>query len=628
MDIVTLILPNLWIYKYYIIGGLIVCTVISLFISIFFLQKKVKSTRIIKRDNLRNNILTWKYAYTFMRNNYKTDNRLRRAKFYCRNIILLLLIFALCFFIYENYTSVVIYIGYLQYMYIGGIIFEYLLLYSAINIDVHHNYNNINNEKTCILIPFGGSTLENRLSYIGDTMQRASRLVDSRSVYLLHNGSDLCPKLYDKIKKICDDNNTTYVYVPQPNKSYAIYYAAKYLCGGYDQAMIIDDDVPLNDDTYIPTMNTEVGAYLITSYVDDKMSPYVKTLAELQGTEYLLSGMTKIAQSRWNLSASALSHHGAVGLWKIKELVFVMSKHNTIFHGEDLMMGILAYLSNFRLKVVEGVFVRTKVPDKLFGNGGLIKQRIYSWDYIVLKFVGTYFRILFHGSLFEHMMLKIFVAYELWTLFIDIQRIPLILWMVINNPLNLLIFISAIYLLNLVILIWFNYVTMYDFDVKVGFGTLLLFPAYKFLLVLFRIFGELNYLIKYRSTMHRYPTLIENMPELPNILEDSGMDLHSIKWDKIYSDNSYIRESIMVSAHNTPIVRRRNTVVTEPTTNSNDQWSDVQNIFDEIIKLIDQEEKEFKFNKMMKKKMGAETSKFNVRHSDNNSEKLDEVIEV
>ena len=86
-----------------------------------------------------------------------------------------------------------------------------------------------------------------------------------------------------------------------------------------------------------------------------------------------------------------------------------MEKHDSIFHGEDLMMGILAYLSDYKLKVIEGVFVQTKTPTKLLGTGGLVKQRIYSWDYVVLKFVGTYIRILCHGGLFTHLMLKIFI---------------------------------------------------------------------------------------------------------------------------------------------------------------------------------------------------------------------------
>jgi hypothetical protein len=665
-------LNDAWIYKYYIIGGLICLVIIILFICIIALKKEINNTKIIKKNGLKNNILTWKFAHTFMRHNYKSDNRLHRAKFYTRNVILCLLLIAFGFYCYENFGIIKLYLDYLKYAYTAGIIFEYVLVFLVINTKILKNYNNINDEKTCILIPFGGSTLEDRLSYIGDTLKRASMLVDSKSVYLLHNGAELVPKIYDKIKKICDDLDVTYVYVPQPNKSYAIYYAAKNLCSGFEQCLIIDDDVPLREDTYIPNMKTTVGAYLITAYIDDNMSFYQKFLARLQGTEYLFSGMTKIVQSRWNLSASALSHHGAVGLWKIKQLVEIMEKHDSIFHGEDLMMGVLAYLSNYKLKVIEGVFVQTKTPIKLFGNGGLVKQRIYSWDYVVLKFVGTYIRILFHGGLFTHLMLKMFILYELWTLFIDFQRVPLFIYVLVNQSINLSIFVASLYFVNLVIILWFNYVTLYEFDVKSDILTIVLFPCYKFLLVIFRLCGELNYIIKYRSTLHRYPTLIENMPELPNILEDTQMDIRQIQWDKIFSDHTYIRNSIMPHSNQLNSLRKKikirndenseiesiksdstslsvdsSNLSTNKFVNKNSKSNyqmtvdsmetssneSVQEVFDDLIKMIDEEEKQLRSAKQMEKKMRSETAIYEQKKNQKNkknheSNELSEIIVV
>jgi len=575
-------------YKYHIVFGFITMVFLILLCCIFFLQKDIDDIKIINRKKCNNGMLIWKYSNIFMKNNYKKDNRLHRVIFYFRNVIIFFLLLTLSMYLYENVYILKIYLNHIQIFYLIGIVVEYLLLILSINITIHKNFNNINDSKTCIFVAFGGADLENKLSYIKETLGFASNVVEPKSVFLLHNGNDLTPKLYDSIKAICDQLCVTYVYIPVPNKSYAIYYAAKHLSDEYDQCLIIDDDVPLPSNTFIPAMKTKIGAYMITSYVDDNMNIYEKYIAQMQGLEYELSGMIKLLQSRWNLSSTTLSHHGAIGLWKRNELIEIMETHDAIFHGEDLMMGILGVLSGYNIKVIEGLFIPTRTPTKIFGKGGLFNQRVKSWDYIVLKFVPIYFKILFFGPLFENFILKLLIINELWTIFIDVQRIPILLYIFYTNSINLSIFLGSVYLLNTIILFWFNYVTLYDFKNKVKFICIITFPIYKSLLLILRLFGELNYLLKYRSTIHRYPIIIKNMPELPSV-RTNNESLSEIEWNNVYSNNTYIRDSVRLN--NSPAGADPNI----PSTNTQDNVN-------ELLEIIELEEKVYNKSKKEKRK--------------------------
>jgi cellulose synthase/poly-beta-1,6-N-acetylglucosamine synthase-like glycosyltransferase len=68
-----------------------------------------------------------------------------------------------------------------------------------------------------------------------------------------------------------------------------------------------------------------------------------------QDFEYILSGYMKLFQSQ---TGSALSAHGAIALWKRDVLVdLVLHNHNTMFHGEDLQMGIILHTLSKRSKI-------------------------------------------------------------------------------------------------------------------------------------------------------------------------------------------------------------------------------------------------------------------------------------
>jgi len=203
------------------------------------------------------------------------------------------------------------------------------------------------------------------------------------------------------------------------------------------------------------------------------------------------------------------------------------------------------------MKTMEGTFVETQTPTKIFGAGGLYRQRVYSWDYVVLKFIDIYVKLLIMGSPLENFTMKMFILHELWTIFVDIQRIPIVIYVLYNEPYRVLGFLLFVSIINILFCFWFNYVTIYEFPHKSSIWSVLLMPFYKLLVLYFRIIGELKYLIRYKSTRMRYPHLIQNLPDLPNIMnQEKDTDIKNLDWDKIWSDPDYLIRLFNLNTYN------------------------------------------------------------------------------
>lgn len=535
------------LYKfYYHIMYLLIIIIHIIFIYFFILlnaisikKKKLK----INRQNYDQNLFTWKYAVIRMKRYYK-DNMKSKYRFYTQNsMIVFILVWFISFLVINGYHK--IYIEKMEKIYLVIIFVEYLLQIMTIKQRLNPNFNNVNHQKTCLIIPFGGSNLKDKIPTLEKVIKKSEKILKN-NIFVAHNGINLKPELYDEIKNLCKKYKVKYIYIPLPNKSYSIYYCVKHLCKNYTQCIIIDDDVILKNDMHILELdNADSAAYPICAKQSKNNSYYQNTLIGLQNIEYTLSGMVKIAQSRWNFDSSVLSHHGAIGLWKTDKLLNVMNMHDTVFHGEDLQMGIISYRFGYKMKVVEGTFIPTETPKKIFGIGGLFNQRVYSWDNVLPKYIDTYLKLLLHGSISDNIAMKIYILLELWTTFADINRIPILLYVIINQPYNLLLFMILISIVNIMIIFWFNYTTLIHFNSESNFLSILLYPLYKILLIIFRIFGQLRYLFYYQSPQFRMPLMIKEMPELPNILNNA--ELEDIEWDQIWSNNNYLRKSININ---------------------------------------------------------------------------------
>ena len=243
-----------------------------------------------------------------------------------------------------------------------------------------------------------------------------------------------------------------------------------------------------------------------------------------------------------------MSHHGAIGMWRIKDLIDVLADHDSIFHGEDLEMGLDALKKKKKMKMVFNEFVETAPPRKIFGEGGLYRQRIQSWDFVVVKFIPEYFKILFFSDISTNLILKFVVLHELWTIFIDFQRLPIIGYVLYVHNIEYAYFFAAIYALNVVIAMWCNYVILPS-KKRSTFLSVITYPIYSNLLLIFRLMGELRYIYLYSGIRFRCPVHIDALPELPHIWESTEwtyemFENREINWDQIWCDDQYLRKSM------------------------------------------------------------------------------------
>ena len=539
-----------------------------LFVYIFTTSTNSEPIKFKKIKNFKHDLLSWKQALIQMKNDQKKNSKLYRARFYILRVLMMVIIIWILLELYliDFYSR---YFEYTQIIYLCVLVIEYCVYLYSLTHRIKVNYNRENNSKTCLMIPFGGSKLDEKLKYMETVIQNALVHFDSNAIFLLHNGYDFSPKFYDEIKQITTKYNIRYVYLPVPNKTYAIYYCAKNIATEYTQVLIIDDDVMLPADMFIPTLGHDVvcAAFPICASIPrGKNEKYERFLTSFQNIEYVMSGLVKMSQASWNLTQSTtLSHHGAIGLWKKKELVHVLSEHDGVFHGEDLLMGIIALNHKYRMKVIDDCLVPTETPKQMTGNGGLIKQRINSWDYILLKYFSVYIKLLFLGGQMENFILKIFILHELWTIFVDLQRIPIILYILYMQPANFLIFSVFISIINIFITLWCNYVIL-PYYYRSTFMSIMLYPFYKYTLIFFRIIGELKYLFKYTTHRFRNPLLIGSLPELPNILDTTDWNLNNfneIEWEKIWNDSQYARRTLRIDSKTLQSILGENIIIDE-----------------------------------------------------------------
>jgi hypothetical protein len=190
------------------------------------------------------------------------------------------------------------------------------------------------------------------------------------------------------------------------------------------------------------------------------------------------------------------------------------------------------------MKTVPDQYVPTKTPDTFID---LFKQRIYSWDYVILKFIPYYFRILFNLDL-NNFILKILAFYNLWTIIQDFIRIPnlIIISFVEDTNLFIMLYITigivAKSMCILLLLLVRNSYNAPKIPRKQCLYLLVVFPVYAALTYIFRMIGQLRYLIFFEPRIKNNIKL-EDRPQLPNITKFHK--LNNINWQQIYNINRY-----------------------------------------------------------------------------------------
>jgi len=91
---------------------------------------------------------------------------------------------SILFIIEEHYR---VYLFYMTYVYMAVFILEYVLLFYALQQPIHPNFNLVNHDSTCLLIPFGGGSWQKATSHPpGSHGRRPDH--PPKAIFLLQNG--------------------------------------------------------------------------------------------------------------------------------------------------------------------------------------------------------------------------------------------------------------------------------------------------------------------------------------------------------------------------------------------------------------------------------------------------------
>ena len=340
------------------------------------------------------------------------------------------------------------------------------------------------NPDLAIIIP-----CHNSASFIAQTIKAAMLHVAPNQIFIMDNGKEDTPT--DDTQNIAHSISRliNYFYIEKTgNKTIALLVGAQYITRHFQQlkyALIMDDDtlIPKNfaihhtlfDDTCVQGI-----VYPLRAKSPYKKEPFVSRYQDL---EYKFSDLE---MAYLDLTDGVLRPHGAASLWRADTLHDILRKHNGIFKGEDIMMGlILSYLSNTngsgKLRLDQHCYFDTVVPQTYFGHSpNLYQQRVRAWNEasflypwnLIIKPLLTIRK----GSLLSFLSIKNSQLYNLYTHLLYITRYPFIL-LVAENPMYWALF-SGLKGLDLILTLLFNYTKLPPY-LRSDLFTVCTYPLYK-----------------------------------------------------------------------------------------------------------------------------------------------------
>jgi len=386
---------------------------------------------------------------------------------------------------------------------------------------------------TCLMIACHCSTMTvERCETFSNTLRSALAVFPPNHIFVCDNGPTMYPQDETQFvaKQVHPDIN--YLYIPEGNKTFAFYWCNKYwipflaragVTPNFTYALIIDDDVPLPPDLHIPhehlkkDLTIKAVHFPITATTPDG-NPNL--LVRCQDVEYKLAAVHKIFQAAMYRS---LSCHGAIALWERKAMGEVLYGHDTVFNGEDLYMGLTLLRKRDNSKIIScaQTIVPTYAPDNF---PVLFRQRVKSWELTSHKKTFTYLVEVLNPVSFFHLpslCLKPYFMQELLTILLDWLRLFLICGLLLRDTAGLLLMTAFFTLMLYIQLLLFQFVILRERrDLRSTFLTVLLFPFYKFISLIFRICALCQNILVYSKERKNLPIKvredeIRDIPPLP-----------------------------------------------------------------------------------------------------------------
>jgi len=325
-----------------------------------------------------------------------------------------------------------------------------------------------------------------------------------------------------------------YVYLPEGNKTVALYWVAEFYIkallrnSDIDYVVISDNDVKLPIDFQIDhellNDHPEYKAIAFTLAAVDLTNPEAckNDLSTMQDLEYRMSGFHKLAQAN---CGSALQPHGAISLWRYEVFCDLLLGHDTVFHGEDLQMGLLLQnQDDALLKVSTHCVVQTDAPDDF---KTLFRQRVTSWDLCAHRGVFDLMCVMFTACKASSCCSKLYILLEVMTAFTDWVRPFLIVQLLFSDPFLAVTLTVAFWLLHYFELFVFTFWVLRERkDLRSPCRALMLFPVmHTVLTLMFRQYALIENVIEYSALTRKLPTVEEraNGVLLPGHSEESSL---------------------------------------------------------------------------------------------------------
>ncbi|KAJ3182413.1 hypothetical protein HDU87_008577 [Geranomyces variabilis] len=283
------------------------------------------------------------------------------------------------------------------------------------------------------------------------TLTRLLKLVEPRAVFLADNGSSedeviATKRVAEELSQTYKEKHPDYHGLPinvgvlkQGSKTiaqFSVLNSLAYLKSDIEFVSLLDDDTVFPDDwseKYTLNMFDEQSDCHCLAYpIGAEKLPDMNLVGHFQDFEYRISMFTKIAQAR---ITSSLFPSGAVSTWRAITLLDILSRHDTMFRGDDLQMGLLmhtlykeikflnpeeVHVGNYAIRVAP-FMIPTMVPIHWFhwkdlfpkvywkklpncdcGEPSLCYQRARSWEVARHRFFGKFVRVCIHSQKMWH----------------------------------------------------------------------------------------------------------------------------------------------------------------------------------------------------------------------------------
>ncbi|GGI77330.1 glycosyltransferase [Legionella impletisoli] len=358
------------------------------------------------------------------------------------------------------------------------------------------------NRELAILIPCHKSE-----KIIRETFISCLRHVPPSQIFIVDNGLE--PEPTDETRAVIRNlsRGVRYVYYGNTgNKTLALLATATYILHRhpYDLrfALLIDDDVLVPARfrakyTYFEDEAVHSIVYPIRAI--SELTSEKPLLIRLQDLEYQLSDLEMGFLDRTN---SVQRPHGAASLWKIATLVDVLLKHNGVFKGDDVQMGLI--LQQMRFSGRSGILrqdmiccFETKAPGTILGpTPNLYTQRVRSWNEAAFLYFWTLHLkpLLTHWKRPPWSLLSI-KNHQLYGNYIQlghIIRIPVLVFLH-KNPQFWLVNLSSSVIQGFLIA-GFNYLKL-PLERRLDWKTTVIYPFYSLLNMGFGTLGFLRALL-------------------------------------------------------------------------------------------------------------------------------------